>query len=103
MDPNPRPIPAAELEELRSLVRRTEQDDPEALPAIRRWLDGHPHVWQSVGDLAAAAERAWLILAVGDDLVARECMARWLAERRQELAAEGASPLEDLLVRQLAL
>jgi len=52
--------------------------------------------------LAAQAERAWIELAAGPDLLAREALARQLAALKTELAGPAPTPLERLLVERIA-
>src|SRR5262249_46338127 len=89
--------------ELKDLLGRAGAGDPSGLPAVRRAFDENPELAERLGDLAAHAEQALLSLAVGDNLAAREAVAKQVAELRQELLGAGASPLEGLLVERVAL
>src|SRR5690242_4848839 len=89
--------------ELRSLVERAEQGDASALPGLHEALDRVPALWGQYADLAAAAERAWVGLAAGDNLMLAESLTRKLASLRAELAGPGEPPpLERLLVARVA-
>jgi hypothetical protein len=88
---------------LQGLAARATQGDLSALPELRKILDGNPEVWRASGDLAAA-ERAWIALAAGKDLLLGETLARQLRAFREELTGpEGASKLEAVLIGKAAL
>src|SRR5205823_2136263 len=70
-----------------------------ALPALKAAFDRHPELAARLGDLAGHAEQALLALAAGDNLAAREAIARRVAALRGELSGEGRSPLERLPVQ----
>ena len=88
---------------LRELLGRAGAGDADALPALRRAFDQSPELAARLGDLAAHAEQALLALAAGDNLAAREAVARQAARLRGELLGAGSSPLERLLVERVAL
>jgi len=96
----PEPPPAAA--DLARLLEAARRGDPAALPALRTFLDENPAVWRHAGDLAAHAERAWVELAAGPDLMARELLTRQLAALKAELAGPAPTPLERLLVERVA-
>jgi hypothetical protein len=89
--------------ELRALLERAGAGDAAALPALRRAFDEAPELAALLGDLAAHAEQAILTLAAGDNLAAREAIARQAAALRDELTQAGASPLERLLIQRVVL
>jgi hypothetical protein len=64
-------------------------------------LEADPSVWQEYGDLAAQAQEAWLQLLAGTDYLLAESVRLKLGALRQELSAEGASPLEKLLIERV--
>src|SRR6516162_11046018 len=86
---------------LAELVQRGQQGDLTALPLLREALEGDPSLWQEYGDLAAQAQEAWLQLLAGTDYLLAESVRLKLAALRQELSAEGASPLEKLLIERV--
>ena len=90
-----------DLERLAELVQRAQQGDLTALPLLREALEGDPSLWQEYGDLAAQAQEAWLQLLAGTDYLLAESVRLKLAALRQELGAEGASPLEKLLIERV--
>jgi len=98
MPPEP-PPPVADLGRILEAARR---GDPASLPALRFLLDQHPEVWRYAGDLAAHAERAWVELAAGPDLLAREALTRQLAALKAEFAGPAPTPLERLLAERIA-
>ena len=86
---------------LAELVQRAQQGDVTALPLLREALEGDPSLWQEYGDLAAQAQEAWLQLLAGTDYLLAESVRLKLGALRQELSAEGASPLEKLLIERV--
>ena len=90
-----------DVDRLAELVQRAQQGDVTALPLLREALEGDPSLWQEYGDLAAQAQEAWLQLLAGTDYLLAESVRLKLAALRQELGAEGASPLEKLLVERI--
>jgi len=96
----PEPPPA--VADFGRLLEAARRGDPASLPALRFLLDQHPAVWRHAGDLAAHAERAWVELAAGSDLPAREALTRQLVELKAELAGPAPTPLERLLVARIA-
>src|SRR5262249_20314681 len=89
--------------EVKDLLDRAGAGDPSALPALRRAFDENPELVARIGDLAAHAEQALLALAAGDNLAAREAIARQVTKLRAEMLGAGASRLERLLVERVAL
>jgi hypothetical protein len=82
---------------LKALVDKANGGDRAALADLRRFLDGHPEVWQICGDLGRCAERAWLeLLAAG--ALGTESVARHVEQLRADLAGPSATPIERLLV-----
>src|SRR5262249_41291077 len=103
MDAEPlhRPTEPPVAAELRTLVKSAQGGDPSALPRIREILDQRPEVWRHVGDLAALAERAWIVVLAADHPVAVESMKRAVAAMKAELADEHPTTLERLLIDQI--
>lgn len=86
----------------RALVARAEQGDTRALPALRAWLDANPEVWQSTGDLARQCQQSLIHAMSGkDNLSLPEVYQRKLAQMRQELGWQTASPVEWLVIERL--
>ena len=96
----PEPPPA--VADLGRLLEAARRGDAEVLPALRVALDENPELWRFTGDLAAHAERGWVELAAGPDLLAREALTRQLAALKTELAGPAPTPLERLLVERIA-
>jgi hypothetical protein len=84
--------------EIRELIKRAKAGDPDILPDLRRVLDSHPEVWQSVADLARHAIDAQVNLAAGQDHMLRQSLGRQLDAMKQELGHGVAGPLERLLI-----
>jgi hypothetical protein len=78
-------------------VDKANGGDRAALADLRRFLDGHPEVWQICGDLGRCAERAWLELLVAGAL-GTESVERHIEQLRANLAGPSATPVEQLLV-----
>src|ERR1700683_664465 len=94
-----KPMELELTQEMTKLVQQAEQGDTTVLPALRKLLTEKPQLWVMYGDLAAWAERSWLDLIAGPNLVLRESLERKLQQLREELGEPSASPLDDLLVR----
>ena len=90
-----------ENERLARLVRRAEQGDHSVLPELREALDADATLWKDYGDLALQAEASLVGLAAGKNLLMAESLLRKLQALKGELAAESASPLEQLLVQRV--
>jgi hypothetical protein len=90
-----------DTERLAELVQRAQQGDLTALPLLREALEADPALWQEYGDLAAQAQEAWLQLLAGTDYLLAESVRLKLGALRRELGAEGASPLEKLLIERI--
>jgi hypothetical protein len=85
-----------------ALLARAHAGDASALPALRALLDGRPDLWRRYGDLPGFAEKALLDLAAGRSLVARESIARRLAELKAELLGPAPGPAERLVADRAA-
>ena len=92
---------APDMGRLAELVQRAQQGDLSVLPLLRDALVADPAVWQEYGDLAAQAQEAWLQLLAGTDHLLAESVRLKLGALRHELGAEGASPLEKLLIERI--
>ncbi len=101
-EPMPEPELPTILRPLGTLLDRARRGDTDVLPELRDLLDAHPEIWQACGDLAAHAQKAWIDLAVGDDLVARESLERHVAALKAELAGPAPSATERLLIGRIA-
>jgi len=95
--------PAGGSDKLRDLLTRATQGDITTRPAVREFLDANEAVWREDGDLALKAERSWIVLVAGNDMVARESMVRELKRVADSLADTNAPAAERLLARQAAL
>jgi len=82
-------------------TKRADRGDKSALAVIAQVFDLVPSVWESYGNLAAAAENALVELWAGDSALTRAGLRRKLAAMRGELAGPEASPLERLLVERV--
>jgi hypothetical protein len=93
----------AALADLLPLAERAGAGDLAALQALRGRLDDRPALWREAGDLGRNAELSWVHHLAGPDLVLRECVLRQLAALKAAWAGAGASPLEQVLVQQVAI
>ena len=50
-------------EDIGAVLEAAGRGDRSILPVLRAQLDAHPQIWQSIGNLAAHAERSWVDLA----------------------------------------
>ena len=96
------PIDPVEIA-LKSFMDRFSRKDPNALLDLRSWLQDHPEIWSSCGDLARQAEQAVLDLLAGPDPLLRESLFRYVQEIKAELAGPEATALEKLLAGQVVL
>jgi hypothetical protein len=87
--------------ELQTLVQRAQAGDATALPRLREILDGHPEIWQHVGDLTALTERVWITVLAADHPLAVESMKRTVAQMKAELVGDHPTRLERMLVDQV--
>src|SRR3954453_13727876 len=62
------------------VVERANQGERLAIDRLRAFLDVNPHLWQRVGDLTAVAERVWVELIAGHDVLSTESVRRRLAQ-----------------------
>jgi len=101
----PRSVPshAEPAARLRVLVEQANQGDQAALAELRRFLDVHPEIWQTCGDLGRVAERAWLDVLVGNDTLARASAQRHLGAMKAELIGPRPTSLERLLADEIAV
>src|SRR5262249_22869647 len=82
---------------LAALVDRANCGDRAALADLRGFLDAHPEVWQTCGDLGKCAERAWLEL-FSQRALGSECIRRHVEQLRADLAGPSPTLVERLLV-----
>jgi hypothetical protein len=101
-DPQAEAGPRQGEDELARLVARAERGDLTVLPALREALAANPHLWQTYGDLSLQAEGALVRAAAGRNLLLAESLLFKLRELKGELAGDGDSPLERLLIARVA-
>lgn len=82
---------------------RAENGDESVRPQVREFLDNHPDVVESLGNLTRMARSAMIDLLTGEDLYFREAQERELRELTEEIAGPRPSILEQLLADQIAL
>lgn len=85
------------------LVRRANGGDQDATSQLRQTLDASPELWQQLGDLAAHAEASLLTLVAGNDLLARESIARKLNALREELSGPSPPLLERMAIDRVVI
>jgi hypothetical protein len=85
-----------------ALLRRAEQGDASALPAVRELLQNPEAVELLGGDLARQVEYSLIDNAAGKNLAFKEALRRKLELLRAELAGPSPSPLEQLLADRAA-
>lgn len=88
---------------LEDLVARANKGDRSALGRLRRFLDQHPEIHETIGDLTRRAEGAWLDLVVGDDVLARESVQRELAGMKAKLTGAHPTVMEKLLADEITV
>ena len=88
---------------LSDLVAKANAGDRNALVELRAFLDQHPEIHKTVGDLTRRAEDVWLDLLVGNDVLGRESVRRELTSLKTDLTGEHPAALEKLLVDEIGL
>lgn len=89
------PQEAADLQtRLIALNERANTGDNAALAELRAFLDEHPEVWQTVGDLSRMSVDRWTALVVGNDTLHRESIKRSVASWKAKLVGPDSSPTE---------
>jgi hypothetical protein len=93
-----RQMPSPEdWKELQRKMTKANGGDAEAIAWLRDFLDRNPQVWHHIGDLAGAAETAWIALISDGDVLAAEAIRRQLATTRENLIGQNPSAVEKLL------
>jgi hypothetical protein len=87
---------------LAKLLERARKGDEAVLPVVRKMLELPETVDNLGGNLAWQSEQSLIRAAAGDNLLAREAMARKVELLRAELAGPAPSPVERLLVERVA-
>ena len=97
--------PAKPVEEMspEELIAAARDGDAAAMSRLRPMMREYPSRFQQIGDLGAMAVEKWLDTHCRKDLYHRECLKMHLAEMREQLLAEGDSPIERLLIEEVLL
>jgi hypothetical protein len=92
-------------EKLRALVKSTNKEDPkpEHLAALRRFFDDEPEMWRGMGDMAKRTLNHLLRTYYQQSTYMQECTLRKIDEVREQLGCADGSPLERLLIDQIAV
>jgi hypothetical protein len=90
-------------ESLRLILERARNGDAASLKELKQAYDDHPELVGMFGNLVEQTQQALLTLIAGNDLITREAITRKVAALRNDLAAEGVSSLESLLVDRIVL
>lgn len=95
---NEQPAPTqADWTILSQHLKRANDGDESSIRWLREFLGRHPHVWQRLGDLANAAERAWIALIANGDALTVESVKLQLTHLKTQLVGATPSPIEKLL------
>ncbi|MFO0881545.1 MAG: hypothetical protein U0840_29955 [Gemmataceae bacterium] len=89
-------------DDIAELVQRAEAKDRHALHQLRLLLRRYPCLWQEATDLSAQIEDQLLRFLAGDSLLGQECLVQRLEHQRRLLSRGRDSPLERLLIDQVA-
>lgn len=89
---------AADWKALNAIVGKANGGDQHALAKLREFLDQNPQVWQHIGDLSRAAEKAWITVIANGNTLAAEAIRRQLAELKSELMEDSSTVVERMLV-----
>lgn len=87
----------------RQLVNQANAGDADSLNELRTLLDGHPEIWQKVGDLATHSEATLIALIAGNDKLLSESLARQVTQIRAEVFGPEPSRLERMAVDRLVV
>jgi hypothetical protein len=88
---------------LEGLVGRANQGDAVARAELARFLDDHPEVVEACGDLGKVAERAWVHLIVGDQVLGAEVVTRHVEALKADLLGPHATRIEQILAEDIVL
>jgi hypothetical protein len=103
---NPRrasPEDAADLQaRLDFLNARANAGEPGAIRELDAFIDEHPEIWESVGDLSAAARLNWILRLTNSDAVMRVAATRNLECWMDELTGPRATPIERAIAESAA-
>jgi hypothetical protein len=94
-------IPSAD--EIDALAKAANQNDPDALNALRVLLDEHPEIPQAVGDLYPAARNRLIHLVANGNAILAESMRRHADSMERDLLSDGTSLLEKMAARHIVL
>jgi hypothetical protein len=97
-------LPPLELgqEDIIALVGRAEDGSEEALE-LRRLLDRHPELPESLGNVGRLLENYLIGVAAGGSQAMRLSIKKYIARIRRALLAEGDSPTDVLLIDRLVV
>lgn len=94
----PKAANANEAADLRArlvaLNERANTGDPVAVAELGAFLDRHPEVWQTVGDLARLSAASWTAVLSGKDALTGESIRRFVADWKTRLVGPDASQTE---------
>lgn len=88
---------AEDQNQLQEQLKRANAGDAAAIAWLRDFLNRNPQVWQTLGNLARGAERAWIELIANGDQLTAESVKRQLADLKSQLMGESPSAIESLL------
>jgi hypothetical protein len=100
--PSNEPVPPA-VAGLRAILERAQRGNATELPELREAPRSRPDLVEYCGDLAATAERDWVDLVAGADLVLGESVKLRPAEMKASLAGPDPTPLERLAIERIAI
>ena len=79
---------------LNSLNERANAGEPGAIEELREFLEEHPEIWETIGDLNKVSVSMWLTRLLGTESLNREAMTIGLEEWKEELLGPDPSPIE---------
>ena len=100
--PSTQAIAKKDRAEMAKLFKRAEQGDKEALALMREAFEERPSIWNGYADLASTAENSLIKMAATNPLI-EESLRYQLKTLRKELSGPEPTPLEELLVRRIAV
>ena len=90
-------------DDINSLAKAANTNDPEALRALRQLLDEHPEIPQAVGDLYPPARERLIKLVANGNTILAESMRRHTDAMERDLLGDGTSVLEEMAARHVVL
>ncbi len=90
-------------EDLTDLMREAAGGDERAMARVTQILDAGPGAWEAIADLTVSAEKSWIELLAGDNMLLREALRHKVASLKSDATGPAPTPLERLLAERIAV